>query len=524
MISLLVFIILLLSSYCRGGNPSTGIFVRDVLESNSTIIRQAGRRTLVPPPNNLNATFIEFPSFPRISIQRYNIATRGNHDPVLEFELDGTDEEEDTTRIGNTGLYFNLKPQSDTDADGPSDNVQTGVAKLGSVANYSIFQVPGLGEGYNGTVFDVFPGSPSIDDESKIGFKGNYAKNNESQTGVFYRQLVQEEQGGVGDIFVVANSETKIPEPTANCQNFTFGSTAPPSIANGKMVFLGLDIEENPMCGGIYEAPMDSTNFPNLTTLVDLETMVPGEENTTFSRIGEVLSYDGNAVAFWGAWGDEMETVSLCCPQTGNKDRRNFCLNVDNNTICNNSTAPGGCDSGCYQTKSVPVDQGIFVYYGGSIKTVAKGSKNNGEDFVFWTYSGKPPSAGRPDANETEAAEPPRWRSSATAALSQYNSIVYKLKVHDTVGIYWGDGVNSVQAVIETGQNCTILDADGIDSSGASLLIESLAIERDGFRGNRLAIAAACASDVVIEEGADEEDEGDWGGIYLTKICSPSSE
>ena len=98
------------------------------------------------------------------------------------------------------------------------------------------------------------------------------------------------------------------------------------------------------------------------------------------------------------------------------------------------------------------------------------------------------------------------------------------MKVNDTIGIYWGDGVNSVQAVIETGQNCTILDADGIDSSGASLLIESLAIERDGFRGNRLAIAAACASVVVIGEGADEEDEedeGDWGGIYLTKIRSP---
>lgn len=465
----------------------------------------------------------------------------GNHGPVLEYELDDVEDgEENTTRVGNTGLYFNLDPKHDIETNDTSANFLTGMAKLGSVVEYSIFQVPGLGEGYDGTVFDVFPGSPAIDDEGTIAFKGNYAKGNVSQTGVFYRQLAQQEVGGDGEIFVVANSKTYIPDPTSNCQTTTFGSTSPPSIANGKMIFLGLDIEENPKCGGIYEAKMESLNFPELNTIVNLETRVPGED-VNFTIFGEGLSYDGESVAFWGAWGDEIETISLCCPKTGNKDRRAFCLNNDTNTICDDY-APGDCDSGCYQNKSVSVNQGVFVYNERSITSVAKGSTKSGNNFVFWNYSGKPPSAGPSggghsrrlrklssptDGDDTDAAEPPRWRSSATVALSQHNSIVYKMKNNDKVGIYhWEEGLNSGRIIVETGQECTTLDAKGVNSDGDPLVIESIAMERDSFRGTRLAISAACA-ELGTEEEEEEEDEddddGDWGGIYLTKIC-PSLE
>ena len=150
------------------------------------------------------------------------------------------------------------------------------------------------------------------------------------------------------------------------------------------MVFRGLDIEDDPGCGGIYLANItDSSDYPDLTTLVSLETNVPLEEaGVTFANFGEGLSYDGRSVAFFASWGDEVETISLCCPTTGNKDRRNFCLHNDTNTICNNSTAPDGCVSGCYQDKTVPVNQGIFVQDSedNSITAVAKGSTKDGKE------------------------------------------------------------------------------------------------------------------------------------------------
>ena len=519
-----------------GGNPSTGIFVRDMLGETSGIVRQAGRRTTVPGPNNLNTTFFEFPSFPRMSISSYHIATRGNHGPVLQYEID----DENTTKVGNTGLYFNLVAENDIETDSTSPNLQTGMAKLGSVPEYSIYEVPGLDKEYAGTVFDVFPGSPAIEDDGIIGFKGNYAKGNESQTGVFHRQLVQQVGGGDGKVFVVANSDTE-----------TFGSTSPPSIANSKMVFIGLNVEEDPKCGAIYQAEMHSSNFPELQTLVNFQTLVPGEDNQKFTRFGEGISYDGNAVSFWGGWGDEFETILLCCPATGNEDRRSFCLYNDTNTIYDPETAPEGCDSGRYQTKTVPVNQGIFVYneVSGSVETVAKGSTKEGTDFIFWNYSGKPPGAGgshsgdpstarrrRLDgaADESDAAEVPRWRASATVALSSYNSVAFKKKQNDVVGIYhWEqlDGYNIDSTIVETGVKCTTFDPLAVSSvDGTPLEVESVAMERDSFRGTRLVVSIACAaeeadeSDIGDDDDGDGEDvEADWGGIYMTRWCTEGS-
>lgn len=210
---------------------------------------------------------------------------------------------------------------------------------------------------------------------------------------IVYRQLTQEKHGGSGELYVVASSDTVIPGAKTKCPgreaNTTFGSTAPPSIAKSKMVFVGLDVEESPSCGGIYEAPLNSANHPSLNVLVDLQTAVPGQQEDTFTRIGEGLSYDGSAVAFWASWGDAMEEIILCCPEHGNKDRMDFCKYHDNNTI------NGTDEIECYhQTKEVPVHQGVFVYSEGKIQLVAEANKDTGTDFVFWNYSGKPPSAG----------------------------------------------------------------------------------------------------------------------------------
>ena len=245
-------------------------------------------------------------------------------------------------------------------------------------------------------------------------------------------------------------------------------------------------------------------------------------------------------MAFWGSWGEEVEDILLCCPQTGNKDRRDFCNNVgdydsdqgDVNSICADDDGFDDSFCGqdkngvfiCYQVKTVSVSQGIFVHDSDdddSITAVAKGNTKEGTDFIFWNYSGKPPQAGKEPDEESDSAEPPRWRASATLALSQYNSVAYKLKDGDTVGIYhWKDeGVDSGRVIVETGQNCTDLDALGVADDGETpLLVESVAMERDSFRGTNLVVSVACA--LVSDEG-DEEVEGDWGGIYLQQVCPP---
>ena len=250
-------------------------------------------------------------------------------------------------------------------------------------------------------------------------------------------------------------------------------------------------------------------------------------------------------MAFWGSWGEEVEDIILCCPQTGNKDRRDFCNNVGAYDPTNPDSDPGDVNSICagddgfdellcgrdkndeydicYQVKTVSVSQGIFVQDSDddSITAVAKANVTEGTDFIFWNYSGKPPQAGKEPDEESDSAEPPRWRASSTLALSQYNSVAYKLKDGDTVGIYhWKDeGVDSGRVIVETGQNCTDLDALGVAEDGETpLLVESVAMERDSFRGTNLVVSVACA--LVSDEG-DEEVEGDWGGIYLQTVCPP---
>ena len=252
-------------------------------------------------------------------------------------------------------------------------------------------------------------------------------------------------------------------------------------------------------------------------------------------------------MAFWGSWGEEVEDIVLCCPQTGNKDRRDFCNNVgdydptvpgsdpgDVNSICSSADDPdfdkdlcGRAKNDeydiCYQVKTVSVSQGIFVQDSDddSITAVAKANVTEGTDFIFWNYSGKPPQAGKEPDEESDSAEPPRWRASSTLALSQYDSVAYKLKDGDTVGIYhWKDeGVDSGRAIVETGQKCTDLDALGVAEDGMTpLFVESVAMERDSFRGTNLVVSVACA---LVSDGGDEEVEGDWGGIYLQTVCPP---
>ena len=84
------------------------------------------------------------------------------------------------------------------------------------------------------------------------------------------------------------------------------------------------------------------------------------------------------------------------------------------------------------------------------------------------------------------------------------------------VGIYRGDGgVNNV-AVIETGDECTILDPMGVNATGYPLVVSSLSLERESFRNSLLTIAAECEE---ASPSGEEGEDSDWGGIYLTKLA-----
>ena len=81
------------------------------------------------------------------------------------------------TRAWTTGVYTN-----------PFGALIAEASKLGAVAEFSFFEVPEA----PGTPFDVFPGAPAVTDGATIVFKGNYTVALVGQTGVYFRDLVDE--------------------------------------------------------------------------------------------------------------------------------------------------------------------------------------------------------------------------------------------------------------------------------------------------------------------------------------------
>jgi len=491
-----------------GGSPAThGIYTRDMSVDGSPIVRILDRTTQVPHPNNLSTIFVETPSFPRIDMWSDTIATRGNHQPVHRYYLsDGTE-----TRVGTTGIYSN-----------PFGGLITGASKLGAVPGFDFFEVPGADPW---TVFDVFPGAPSVTDGKTIVFKGNYTVGGAHKTGVFYRDLEDAEHGGFSRVELIANSrDTLIPGTRA-----PFGSTSPPSAADGKAVFAGFDNEDSPTLGGLYMADLRKRN--KLKRLVGIGERVPGEPvHDTFNRLGEGVAFDGRYVGFWGAWNAETEyrTVRLYCPTEGNKDRIAYC---NRNLVCAETGDTEGdpnsfCDgTGCYQEKRVPVRQGIFVHdtENGYTRVVATTGEAF-DDFVYWNYSGKTPCVGSGHGEEgaEEDGEPARWRFSSFVAVSAGAGATFQaafkartgeladgLYVDPVDGIYLGSvpGQSGIATVVETGMNGWELDLDAPDGS----TITEVGLEREGLRGDRLVINAKMG----IEGGT--EDDG-MAGIYLTRV------
>ncbi|PWS36795.1 hypothetical protein DFH01_16840 [Falsiroseomonas bella] len=453
------------------GEPITGVFSRDMATAGpvGTIVQ---RNQVVPPPNNTGATFNEFPAFARIDARSGMAATRGQSQPVWEVIDQNTGET--LTRVGTAGIY----------ATPNGGALVTGMSGVGGVPGFPQFQVPPDAAGATGVKFDQFPGAPSAFDGQFVAFKGNFTAGGTAQTGVFYRDTL-----GAGGAVTVAHSGQALPNGGG-----VFGSTAPPSAASGQIVFTGLDNEETPTAGGIYHARIGQ---PGLNTLVSFGQVIAGVTDANgLNRIGEALSFDGRRVAFWGAWGTETRTVTLTCPTEGQAAVV---------AACNTQAAQDGTDDGKIDVE-VPVNQGIFQVdvQTGALSLVAQ-TGGEFEDFLFWTFSGRPSGVGGGDGGEE--FEEPRWRSSAFLANDQ-GRVVFKASEGDAnpFGLYLDRGLAFAP---ETIVDSTML-GDLLDTAATDLPITALALERDGFRNGRLAISASMANE-----------EESWAGVYLTQIPVP---
>jgi hypothetical protein len=525
--------------------PIHGIYTRNMSNpfSPGPIVRILDRKTEVPQPNNIRrppetapehgplTTFIETPSFPRIDMTSNTIATRGNHQPVWKV-LD-PDTDDILEQVGTTGIYTN-----------PFGPLITGASKLGGetervlkdpVQEFPFFEVPEA----PGTPFDVFPGAPAVTGGSTIVFKGNYTVGT-GKTGVYYRDLVNEPipldgtslspAGGTKPVVLIANNtDTFIPGTSTK-----FGSTSPPSAANGMAVFAGFDNEENPTLGGIYLAPLTPYDYteeqPELTTLVRIGDPVPGErKGAVFNRLGEGVAFDGRYVAFWGAWG-AMQTIRLHCPTEGNKDRIAFCL-----TQC---PEPQGCSA------KVPVKQGIFLHDTQATskdKTWAVATTDEYGDFLFWNFSGMVPGVGGGEDGSEEDGEPARWRSSAFVAVSGTRTAFKAVASNNGVqggcqschsgnigsappspshgrlmGIYLNQKPG--QATVTVVDNRTPGESLDPDDAPEGSLVTEVGLEREGLRGDWLAVSAKMAvpPDSTALDSTAEVDG--MAGVYITKL------
>jgi len=466
--------------------PVRGIYARRMGSAAGTLTKVFDNSTPVPYPNNTSyngvlSTFTEFPAFPRIGAQSDTILTRAQSQPVWTWTtgIDPTTGEETETRAGTSGVYALRLGES------VSAMTQLGIVPPTAGYDFSYYAVPGVATTIK---FDQFPGAPAVSGWNTVAFKGNY-NDGAPKTGIFFRTF---SQGALtARTQVIASSDTEIPAG----KGVKFGSTAPPSASNTDVVFLGLDNEADPQLGAIYQAPL--ADKPPLKTLVKIGGAVPGERGARFTRLGEALSYDGTFVAFWGGWGS-MRKVTVVCPTHGQAAVIAWCM----------EKSPKG--DGIYQ-QDVPEEQGFFVHNARTGKTYIV-AKTGGvyADFLYWTFSGRPPGVGDSDSEDFEE---PRWRSAAFAAVSGNTpraQVAFKGRKTGSPtidGIYItlvGPSLTpEIRTVAETGPSS---GGGMIDDYAAGMPITALAIERDGLRNGWLAFSASMGSEVAS-----------WAGVYVTR-------
>ena len=341
-------------------------------------------------------------------------------------------------------------------------------------------------------------------------FKGNWTDPDTGggETGVYFRNV--NENGGTSPTQLIADSNTYIPGFTTGPDATKFGSTAPPSAANNRMVFLGLDNEAAPTKGGIYMATIDNTKDPNtasvLTTIVSIGQAVVDKVGAFFTQLGEALSFDGQHVAYWGAWGNKdaggnlvtpTREVTVSCNSIENQNTKEFCNTQDNGITAGSGTAGDGLF-----TFDVPVNQGFFITDVNSLDThLIAATGGDFQDFVYWNFSGK-----IPGSQDEADGEPARWRSASFIASDGWNAAFKGTRPDGAFGLYLSTG-SDLATIAETGMNGSLLDP-----MAAGLPITSLGIERDGYRNGWLTINASMAN----------ADTG-WAGIYIARVPEPGT-
>jgi hypothetical protein len=504
------------------GEPERGIYIRNLAEQ-GPILAVFRRHGMVPQPNNTTigkddqpAAFNEFPSVPRIDAGSDTIATRGQSTPVWTYMLEDGSE----TRTGTAGVYTSSGHGTAT----------TGASMLGDVfeggiQTFPYFQVPVHGAVPAGTGFDQFPGSPAVTERNTIVFKGNFAVGGVGKTGVFYRDIAA--SGGTAPVELIASSFTKIPK-----SDTYFGSTAPPSAGGQYAVFAGYDDEANPTKGGIYRARLGKKPIV-LETVVKIGDTVPGTGGKTFDRFGEAISVSSNGrhVLFWGGWGDEQgdtRPVTLRCPDEGNAAMQAACA----------AETPDGT------TGDVPKYQGFFLRDMQSKTTtvVARtGDMVDGrkiEDFVYWNFSGRVLGKGHGgEEDPEETLELARWRSTSFGAVSGTGApgmSVIKARFEDNNDDIENEqalllrnvkpsGLGELVPLLRTGDLGAMVDPE----APAGAAITALGIERDGFRGNWLAVnVSMLVPSVEVQAAAGgevSEEETGWAGVYVARFLDDES-
>jgi len=506
------------------GEPERGIYMRNLAEQGPlfVVFRRGGT---VSQPNNTTigkddqlASFNEFPSVPRIDAGSDTIATRGQSTPVWTYMLaDGSE-----TRTGTSGVYTSSGHGMPT-----AGASMLGDVFEGGIQTFPYFQVPVHGAVPAGTGFDQFPGSPAVTERNTIVFKGNFALGGVGKTGVFYRDIAA--LGGTAPVELIASSFTKIPK-----SDTYFGSTAPPSAGGKYAVFAGYDDEANPTKGGIYRARLGKKPIV-LETVVKIGDTVPGTGGKAFDRFGEAISVSSNGrhVLFWGGWGGTVD-VPLICPDEGSEPMRKAC-----DDATNDATEAGEDTMG-----QVPKYQGFFLRDMQSKTTtvVAKtGDMVDGreiEDFVYWNFSGRVLGKGHGgEEDPEETLELARWRSTSFGAVSGSGTpgmVVIKARFADNLDSLENEhalllrdvkpsGRGDLVPLLRTGDLGAMVDPE----APAGAVVTALGIERDGFRGNWLAVnvSMVVASDMATAAAGGEESEEDtgWAGIYVARFLDDES-
>jgi hypothetical protein len=145
------------------------------------------------------------------------------------------------------------------------------------------------------------------------------------------------------------------------------------------------------------------------------------------------------------------------------------------------------------------------------------------EDFVYWNFSGRVLGKGHGgEEDPEETLELARWRSTSFGAVSGTGapgrSVIKARLAGDVDALLLRDvkpsQIGDLVPLLRTGDLGAMVDPE----APAGAVISALGIERDGFRGNWLAINVSMlvpsTSVTAAAAGEESEEETGWAGIY----------